>query len=106
MRGLPGVSCPRAYGGVDADRPPSALDADHPLHSILSGFSEPADDVLADLERADDAIGDLGPPRQCSAGRPLGGALREEPFTPPVPSAALPQMAAEPPAPAARGRSL
>jgi hypothetical protein len=95
---------------VDADRPPSAIDADHPLHSILSGFSEPADDVLAGLEREDDATVELGPPRHPSAGRPLDDPLEDEPFAPPVPVAALEDLAREAAPPAAdvgsRGRAV
>ncbi|MDQ4124509.1 MAG: hypothetical protein M3134_02770, partial [Actinomycetota bacterium] len=90
---------------MDADRPPAAIDADHPLHSILSGFSEPADDVLADLERDDDAIVGPGPPRRPSAGRPLDDLPEHEPFTPPVPVDTLHELAAEPRAPGAHAGS-
>jgi hypothetical protein len=81
----------RAVGPVSADRPSSALDAADPLHSILSGFSEPADDVLADGERGGGATVDRGPSRRSSAGRPLD----EPPFTPPVPTGGLRALVAE-----------
>ncbi|MDQ3740280.1 MAG: hypothetical protein M3389_04970, partial [Actinomycetota bacterium] len=80
---------------------PSAIDADHPLHSMLSGFSEPADDVLADLELEDDATVEFRPPRHPSAGRPLDDdPSDDEPFTPPIPVGTLHRCAPAPPSPA------
>ena len=76
---------------MSADRPSPALDPGHPLHSILSGFSEPADDVLADDEGGGGATVEPGPPRPSSAGRPLDEA-ESEPFTPPVPALALHEL--------------
>ena len=67
--------------------PPPGLDADHPLHSILSGFSEPHDDVFADDERGgEEATVDPGPPRPPSPGRPRDDNAEPAPFTPPVPT--------------------
>ena len=72
---------------MSAAGPQPASDADHPLHSILSGFSEVDDDVLADFERDDDATVEPGPPRRPSSGRPLDdGGAEPPPFTPPVPA--------------------
>ena len=82
-----GFSC-RAVCGVSAHRPTPADTPGHPLHSILQGFAEPLDDVLADDDRSDDATVDLGPPRHPSAGRPGDDASADIPFTPPIPDVA------------------
>lgn len=81
---------------MSADRRP-VLDTSHPLHSLLSGFSEPRDDVLADDgPGGGDATVEPGPPRPPSAGRPLDDdPLDDVPFTPPVPTAALHQRVAD-----------
>ena len=86
MRGLPDGSPDRACIGVDAHRPSSALEPGHPLHSILQGFSESLDDVLADDGGSDEgAAAEPGPPRHPSAGRPDHVLTNEAPFTPPIP---------------------
>jgi hypothetical protein len=87
-REVPEADSTRAVGVVSANRP-TALEPGHPLHDILGGFSDLADDVVADERRdADDAAVDHGPHPDPSPGRPLDDAP-EVPFTPPVPSAPL-----------------
>jgi hypothetical protein len=76
---------------VSADPPPPASDAGHPLHSILSGFTEADDDVLADFERGDGATVEPGPLRPPSAERP-GDDTLDQPFTPPIPPAPVQQL--------------
>jgi hypothetical protein len=83
----PGRHPSRANGIVAAKGSSTAQDPGHPLHSLLCGFSESHDDLLADDARCDgDAAVDVGPLRYPSAEQPPGDPAGDVPFTPPIPS--------------------